>query len=63
MAYDTFTAPGVPNYIPNVPPAPVDPNFTNRTRSLILSLQNPVRPTQLGLMDVRRQLDLPADDN
>ena len=51
MTYDTFTAPGVPNYIPNVPPAPVDPNFTNRTRSLILSLQNPVRPTQLGLMD------------
>ena len=51
LTYDSFTAPGVPNYIPNVPPALVDPNFTNRTRSLILSLQNPVRPTQLGLID------------
>ena len=29
----------------------VDPTFSNRTRSLILSLQNPVRPTELGLMD------------
>ena len=51
MTYDSFSTPGVANYIPNVPPAPADPNFTNRTRSLILSLQNPVRPTQLGLMD------------
>ena len=43
--------PGLPNYIPNVPPSLVDPTFTNRTRSLILSVQNPVRPTELGLMD------------
>ena len=50
-SYDTFTAPGLPNYIPNVPPALVDPTFTNRTRSLILNIQNPVRPTQSGLMD------------
>ncbi len=51
LTYDTFTAPGLPNYTPNVPPPPVDPTFFNRTRSLVLSLQNPVRPTQLGLMD------------
>ncbi|MBS1854108.1 MAG: hypothetical protein JST11_01990 [Acidobacteria bacterium] len=51
LSYDSFTAAGLPNYIPNVPPSPVDPTFTNRTRSLILSLQNPVRPEQLGLMD------------
>ena len=51
LAYDTFTATGLPNYISNVAPSVVDPTFTNRTRSLILSLQNPVRPTQLGLMD------------
>jgi hypothetical protein len=51
LAYDSFTAPGLPNYIPNVPPALVDPTFTNRTRSLILSIQNPVRPQLLGLMD------------
>jgi hypothetical protein len=51
FSYDSFTAPGLPNYIANVPPAPVDPTFSNRTRSLILSMQNPVRPTQLGLID------------
>ncbi len=51
MAYDTFTAPGLPNYIANVPPPIADPGFTNRTRSLVLSLQNPVRPQQIGLMD------------
>jgi hypothetical protein len=51
LVYDTFTAPGLPNYIANVPPSIADPTFSNRTRSLILSLQNPVRPTQLGLMD------------
>jgi hypothetical protein len=51
MVYDTFTAPGLPNYIANVPPSIVDPTFSNRTRSLILTLQNPVRPEQLGLMD------------
>jgi hypothetical protein len=51
LTYDSFTAPGLANYIPNVPPAPVDPTFSNRTRSLILSLQNPVRPQQVGLMD------------
>ena len=51
LVYDTFTAPGLPNFIPNVPPSVVDPTFINRTRSLLLSLQNPVRPTDLGLMD------------
>ena len=51
MAYDTFTAPGLPNFVPNLPPSVADPGFTNRTRSLILSIQNPVRPQQLGLMD------------
>lgn len=51
MTYDTFTPSGVPNFIPNVPPSVVDPGFTNRTRSLILSLQNPVHPEQLGMMD------------
>ena len=51
LVYDTFTAPGLPNYIANVPPSVVDPTFTNRTRSLVLSIQNPVRPQQLGLMD------------
>lgn len=51
LVYDTFTAVGLPNYIPNVPPSAADPTFINRTRSLILSLQNPVRPTELGLID------------
>jgi len=51
FSYDYFTAPGLPNYIADAPPAPVDPTFANRTRSLLLSMQNPVRPTQLGLMD------------
>ncbi|HVH76575.1 MAG TPA: hypothetical protein VM755_16790 [Stellaceae bacterium] len=51
LVCDTFTAPGLPNFIADAAPAPVDPAFSNRTRSLILSLQNPVRPTELGLMD------------
>ena len=51
LTYDSFTAPGVPNFIPNVPPAPVDPTFSNRTRSLVLNFQNALRPQQLGLMD------------
>ena len=51
LTYDTFTARGLPNFITNVPPPLVDPTFTNRTRSLILNLQNPLRPEQLGLMD------------
>ena len=51
LAYDNFTPPSLPNYITNVPPSKVDPSFTNRTRSLILSLQNPVRPTEIGLLD------------
>jgi hypothetical protein len=51
MTYDTFTAAGLPNYITNVPPPQIDPTFSNRTRSLILSLQNPLHPDQLGLMD------------
>ncbi|KAK7883583.1 hypothetical protein LTR67_011081 [Exophiala xenobiotica] len=42
---------GLPNFISNVPPASADPNFTNRTRSLILSFENSVRPEHLGLMD------------
>ena len=48
FAYDAFTAPGLPNYIANVPPSPVDPTFSNRTRSLILTMQNPVRPHENG---------------
>ena len=28
LTYDTFTAPGLPNFIPNVPPSLVDPTFT-----------------------------------
>jgi hypothetical protein len=51
FSYDGFTAPGLPNYIADVPPAPVDPTFLNRTRSVLLSLRNPVRPTELGLID------------
>ena len=51
LAYDSFTAPGLPNFIADVPPSEVDPAFTNRTRSLILSLQNPLHPTDLGLLD------------
>ncbi len=44
LTYDTLTAPGCRTSSPNVPPSIVDPTFTNRTRSLILSMQNPVRP-------------------
>lgn len=51
LAYDTFTVRGLPNYVSNVPPSIVDPTFNNRTRSLILSLENSVRPNQLGVMD------------
>jgi hypothetical protein len=51
LTYDTFTAPSIPNYIANVAPSAVDPTFTNRTRSLVLNLQNNVRPTNIGLMD------------
>jgi len=54
LTYDVFTAAGLPNYIATAPPSLIDPNFTNRTRSLILSLQNlqdPVQPTEIGLMD------------
>ena len=57
LTYDTFTAPGVPDFIPNVPPSIVDPTFTNRTRSLILSLQNPVHPAAArddGHLQLRR---------
>ena len=51
FSYDTLTAFGLSNYISNVPPSAADPNFTNRTRSLLLSIQNPVRPQEIGLMD------------
>ncbi len=51
FSFDTATAPSLPNFIPNVPPAPADPGFTNRTRSLLLNLQNPIQPAQIGLMD------------
>jgi len=51
MTYDAITAPGLPNFITNVPPSIGDPAFTNRTRSLVLNLQNPVHPDQLGMMD------------
>ena len=51
LTYDTFTAASIPDFIPNAPPSLVDPTFTNRTRSLVLNLQNNVRPTAVGLMD------------
>jgi hypothetical protein len=54
LTYDSLTPLGALNYVANVPPALIDPNFVNRTRSLILSLQNrqdPVQPTDLGLAD------------
>ncbi len=51
LTYDTFTAPSLPNFIANTAPSAVDPTFTNRTRSLVLNLQNNVRPTAIGLMD------------
>lgn len=51
LAFDAFTAPGLPNYIAGVPPAPVDPTFSNRTRSLVLNMENKLRPDQLGIID------------
>ena len=77
MTYDTFTAPGLPNFIANVPPSLADPTFTNRTRSLILSLQNPVAPDAIGAdghLQLRRlsefasakrhhRIDLPQQEN
>ncbi len=51
LTYDGLTAPGLPNYIANVPPAIVDPTFSNRTRSLLLNLENQVRPQAIGVMD------------
>ena len=51
FAYDSLTAAGLPNFIANVAPSIADPTFSNRTRSLILSLQNPVHPTEIGLID------------
>lgn len=51
FSYDTLTAAGIPNFIANVPPSQADPTFSNRTRSLVLNLQNPVRPRELGIMD------------
>jgi hypothetical protein len=51
LTYDGLTAPGLPNYISNVPPAIVDPAFSNRTRSLLLNLENQVRPQAIGVMD------------
>ena len=51
LSYDNITAPGLPNYIANVPPSIADPGFSNRTRSLLLNFQNQVRPQELGVMD------------
>jgi hypothetical protein len=51
LTYDGLTAPGLPNYIANVAPAIVDPTFSNRTRSLLLNLENQVRPQAIGVMD------------
>jgi hypothetical protein len=56
MTYDSFTTPGLPNFIANVGPSPVDPTFSNRTRSLLLSIQNAVRPQQLGIIDTYNSL-------
>ena len=51
LTYDGLTAPGLPNYIANVPPSVADPTFSNRTRSLLLNLENQVRPQAIGVMD------------
>jgi hypothetical protein len=51
LTYDGLTAPGLPNYIPNVPPSVADPTFSNRTRSLLLNFENQVRPQAIGVMD------------
>lgn len=51
LTYDALTAPGLPNYIPNVPPSVADPTFSNRTRSLLLNFENQVHPQYLGVMD------------
>ena len=51
FSYDARTGPGLPNFLADTPPAPADPSYLNRTRSLLLNLQNPVRPKELGLMD------------
>ena len=51
LTYDALTAPGLPNYIPNVPPSIADPTFSNRTRSLVLNFENQVHPQTLGVMD------------
>ncbi|GLQ91517.1 beta strand repeat-containing protein [Dyella acidisoli] len=51
LIYDAQTAPGLPNYIPNVPPSIADPTFSNRTRSLLLNFENQVRPQAIGVMD------------
>lgn len=51
LTYDGLTAPGLPSYIPNVPPSIADPSFSNRTRSLLLNFENEVRPQMLGVMD------------
>jgi hypothetical protein len=51
LTYDGLTAAGLPNYIADVAPAIVDPTFSNRTRSLVLNLENEVRPQAIGVMD------------
>ncbi|WP_434667423.1 hypothetical protein P5W99_38965 [Paraburkholderia sp. A3BS-1L] len=51
LTYDALTAPGLPNYIPNVPPSVADPTFSNRTRSLLLNFENQVHPEYLGVSD------------
>jgi hypothetical protein len=51
LTYDGLTGPGLPNYIPNVPPSIADPTFSNRTRSLLLNFENQVRPQAIGVMD------------
>ena len=51
LTYDGLTGPGLPNYITNVPPSITDPTFSNRTRSLLLNLQNQVHPELIGVMD------------
>ena len=51
LTYDGLTAPGLPNYIANVPPAVADPTFSNRTRSLLLNFENQLRPQAVGVMD------------
>jgi hypothetical protein len=48
LTRDVFTGAGFPNFLPDIPPSPVDPTFSNRTPLLLLLLQKDVQLTRLG---------------